>query len=182
MGYHTDFAGSLTIEPPLNQHEVSFLVDLAETRRMKRTKGPLFVKGTGMYGQDRDPDIQDYNNPHPDQPGLWCQWKPGFTGDQVQPYDPSKLEWDGGEKFYDSPEWMVYIIRNLLAPTGRDYVAKHIDEDERLQHFTFDHVVNGTIQAFGEEHDDRWDLVVVDNVVSTVYYTLSQPGSATIIG
>jgi hypothetical protein len=34
-----------------------------------------------------------------------------------------------------------------------------------LWHFTFDHVVNGTIDAQGDDPDDRWQLVVVDNEV-----------------
>lgn len=156
MGYTTEFEGHVTIEPPLNEHEVSFLKDLAETRRMNRTRGPLFVKGTGYAGQGRDEDVIDFNSPHPDQPGLWCQW---------EPVDDGTIEWNGAEKFYASEEWMGYIAI-LLGRGGQSYVRDHIDEDDRLQYFTNDHVLNGVIDAQGEEAADRWRLVVEDNVVT----------------
>lgn len=156
MGYTTEFEGHVTIEPPLNEHEVSFLKDLADTRRMNRTRGPLFVKGTDAYGQGHDPDIIEYNNSHPDQPGLWCQWVP---------VDDGTIEWDGSEKFYKAEEWMAYLAL-LLGEHGRSYVRDHLDEDDRLQYFTNDHVVNGVIDAQGEEAADRWRLVVQDNVVT----------------
>lgn len=165
MGYTTDFEGSVTIEPPLNKHEVSFLEDLNQSRRMNRTRGPLFVKGSdGTFGagQGHDGDIINYNDPDPDQPGLWCQWMPLEDG--------SGIEWDGGEKFYNSAEWMAYLVKNLLAPSAVSYIAAHADEDERLRFFTCDHVVNGTIQAQGEDNEDRWDLVVTDNKTTVVGY------------
>lgn len=171
MGYTTDFEGYVTIDPPLNEHEVSFLRDFCNTRRMNRRNGPLFVGGTGMAGQDHDADILDYNNPHPDQPGLWCQWVP--TG------DGTTLGWDGGGNFYHAAEWMKYLVENLLAPSARFYLDKHASEDERLAHFTADHTVNGEIFAQGEDSDDRWVLVVEDNVVKTaqaqVSYTDARP-------
>lgn len=157
MGYDTTFDGSIRIEPPLNASEISFLTDFAESRRMHRTKGPLFVGGGGFHGQDNEADVLNNNRPDPDQPGLWCQWVPTDDG--------TALEWDGGEKFYESPQWMKYIIEKLLAPSAQGYVARHVNEDPRLLHFTFNHVLNGEIEAQGEESNDRWWLVVKDNVV-----------------
>lgn len=171
MGYTTEFSGQVNIEPPLNEHEISFLNDLSSTRRMKRTKGPLFVRGSGSFGQGRDDDVLDHNRANGEssyigepaeeengQPGLWCQWVPTDDG--------TTLEWDGGEKFYHAAEWMKYIVTNLLSgESAKVYVGKHRGEDERLEHFTFDHVVNGTIHAQGEDTDDRWILVVEDSVV-----------------
>lgn len=165
MGYTTDFYGSVTVTPPLNDHEIGFLADFSGTRRMNRTKGPLFVKGSGDFGQGRDKDILNHNEPHPDQPSLWCQWVTE---------DGTEIEWDGGEKFYNADDWMAYIVTNLLAPSAKAYIAAHIDEDERLQHFTCDHVVNGEIQAQGEDPDDRWTLVVRNNQVQTGH-TISVP-------
>lgn len=158
MGYTTYFSGSVDIQPPLNEYEISFLEDFNKSRRMNRTKGPLFVKGSGFSGQGRDEDVLDFNNPHPDQPGLWCQWTP--TADTT-------IEWDQGEKFYYAAEWMDYIVTNLLAPSARAYIDAHIDEDERLKHFTCNHVVDGVIEADGEESDDFWQLVVKNNKVLT---------------
>lgn len=157
MGYQTYFSGEVSIEPPLNEHEISFLQDFNKTRRMHRTKGPLFIKGTGPYGQGHDDDILNFNAPDPDQPGLWCQWTPSDDG--------TMLAWDQGEKFYYAERWMKYIIENLLAPSARAYIGLHLDEDERLKHFTCDHVVDGEIYADGEESDDFWKLIVDNNVV-----------------
>lgn len=156
IGYTTDFYGSVQIVPPLNDHEIGFLEDFRSSRRMNRTKGPLFVKGDGGFGQGHDEDILDYNSPHPDQPGLWCQWFSEGGAD---------IEWDGGEKFYNAAEWMEYLVTNLFAPSARGYIADHIDEDERLRYFTCDHVINGEIEAQGEDHGDRWTLVVRNNQV-----------------
>jgi hypothetical protein len=179
MGYTTEFDGYVTIEPPLNEHEVSFLKDLASTRRMLRRNGPLFVKGGGYAGQDHEEDIINFNcssgeQPwlgardlpadwrdyfEPDgQPGLWCKWEPSDDGETIS--------WNGAEKFYDAPEWMRYIIDKLLAPSADEYLVKHNDEDERLQYFTCDHTVNGVINAEGEEQEDVWRLEVKDNIVS----------------
>lgn len=159
MGYTTDFSGSVTVTPPLNPHEVSFLKDLAQSRRMDRTKGPLYANPGDDYGQQHEDDILSYNNPHHTQPGLWLQWTPTDDG--------TEIEWDGGEKFYCSPEWMKYLIDNLLGPNGRSYVETWgpAADDPRLLKFTFDHVVHGEIEAQGEDPDDRWMLVVENNVV-----------------
>lgn len=158
MGYTTEFSGQVTIEPPLNENEISFINDLSSTRRMNRSNGPLFVGGSGYYGQGHDADVIDFNNPHRDQPGLWCQWVANDEG--------TTLSWDGGEKFYYSAEWMRYIIDNLLAPSAGSYLLEHNDEDERLRSFTYDHKLNGVIDAEGEERSDVWQLTVKDNVVS----------------
>jgi hypothetical protein len=67
---------------------------------------------------------------------IWCKWEPNEDG--------TLLTWNYDEKFYDAAEWMKYLV-DRLAATG--------------------HVLNGTIEARGEEWDDRWDLIVEDNVV-----------------
>lgn len=72
-------------------------------------------------------------------PGFWCQWIPTNDG--------AGIEWDGNEKFYHGEEWMKLIIDRFLKPWGI--------------------VGNGLILAQGEEIDDRWELIVKDNVVST---------------
>ena len=149
MGYTTDFEGTVSIEPPLNVSEISFLTEFNETRRMHRSKGPLFVRGSGAYGQGDDEDIIDNNRPHPDQPGLWCQWTPSNEGHD--------LEWDGGEKFYNSVEWMRYIIDHFLKPGA---IAKNA-----LPFLQANHVCNGEIEAEGESGDDHWKLVVENNKV-----------------
>lgn len=160
MGYTTQFEGELTIEPPLNRSEGEFISAFQETRRMAREKGPLFVGGTGFWGQGHDPDIYDYNKSPRDQPGLWCEWTVSERGD--------KLYWNGAEKFYRAEEWLIYIIDNLLAPSSEHYVKGHLDEDKRLHDFTHDHVLNGRIIARGEEETDVWGLLVENNNVIMV--------------
>lgn len=166
MGYTTDFFGEVRIEPPLNEAEVSYLQDFATTRRMDRTNGPFFVKGEGFMGQGGGPDkIINHNAPHPSQPGLWCQW--------VATDDGTAITWDGNEKFYDSVAWMEYIIREFLAPSGAATRGIKESADERFKEFTFDHTLNGVIDASGEEPSDLWRLVVTNNEVTTQSATIS---------
>ena len=222
MGYTTDFWGSVTIEPPLNEHEVSFLNDFAHTRRMARHKGAYYCLDTDNFGQNQADDVINHNgvgcvedewvdNPKhtPDlrygepgfeprmmkvtlaepicppefgtpaaQPGLWCQWVPG--GDIGGDTAPHSLGWNGTEKFYDATEWMIYLIDNFLKPDafattekGQELVA--LAGDPRLQHFTFDHVCNGVIEAQGEDSDDRWRIVVDNNEVEPQSPTVMWP-------
>lgn len=65
---------------------------------------------------------------------------------------------------------MTYLIDHFLrpgavasTPAGREHVL--LANDERLASFTFDHICNGVIDAQGEESDDRWRLVVDNNIV-----------------
>jgi hypothetical protein len=162
MGYTTEFKGSVTISPPLNAHEVSYLRKFAASRRMDRARGPFFVEGSGPFGQGPDDDIRDFNQPSSGQPGLWCKWEPTDDG--------TAIKWNGEEKFYDSAEWMTYLIDTFLKPgaaLASELVSKvpgrHYPEE--FEHFTFDHELKGVIDAQGEEQGDRWQLVVTGNIV-----------------
>ena len=152
MGYTTDFKGRIAIEPLLNNDEINYIKKFSETRRMKRELGPYFVDGSGDYGQGNDPDVLDHNNPPDGQPGSWCKWT--STG------DGKFIEWDGNEKFYDSTEWMQYLIDNFLKPNAIAFGNPGFED------FTFDHILNGEIEAQGEDPDDHWLLSVHDNIVS----------------
>lgn len=149
MGYTTEFSGFITVDPPLNEAEIAYLTKFSETRRMKRAKGPYFVDGSGFMGQGSDRDVQDHNRPPDCQPGLWCHWVPSEDG--------TDIHWDGGEKFYDSAEWMEYIINHFFKPGA---IAP-------LPFLQKNHKCNGVIKAQGEEMDDRWKLIVKDNKVTT---------------
>ncbi len=124
MGYQTTFHGSVSVEPPLNEAEISYLKDFSYT------------------------DHRFESN----VPGYWCQWVPTTDG--------TAIKWDDGEKFYDSVEWMEYIIENFLMPDG------YAQGEPALEGFTFNHVVNGIINAEGEESGDIWRLVVRNNKVT----------------
>src|SRR6478735_9098142 len=108
MGYTTEFSGQISVEPPLNAEEIAYLKRFAASRRMKRTQGPYHATDDGNFGQDDREGVLDYNEPPSGQPGLWCQWVPTDDG--------TAIEWDGGEKFYNSVEWMRYIIDHFLKP------------------------------------------------------------------
>jgi hypothetical protein len=169
MGYTTEFTGSVAVVPPLNLSEITYLRKFNETRRMSRTRGPYYVGGGGYMGQDREEDVLDYNNPDPTQPGLWCKWMPTEGGDAI--------EWDGNEKFYCSEEWMVYLIDHFLKLGA----AAASSGEQQFTGFTFDHVVNGVIEAQGEDADDMWRLVVKDNVVSSVKPTITWPDPSPVV-
>lgn len=154
MGYHTDFSGSINIEPPLNAEEIAFLEKFNKTRRMDREQGPYYVEDNGdcfmqVTGKS---GIRNVNKPPAGQPGLWCQWAPSENG--------TYLEWDQGEKFYDAEEWMEYLIDYFLKPGCR--------ARSELPFLQANHICNGEIRADGEEHGDIWKLVVKDNVVKRV--------------
>ena len=159
MGYTTEFYGKINVTPPLNEDEITYLRLFNKTRRMDRKKGPYFVGGKGDYGQDKEEDVRDYNQPPKGQPGLWCQWVPSEDG--------SGIEWDGNEKFYESEEWMAYIIDHFLKPGA---IAKTVEKNGSVKFV--DHVCNGVIEAQGEDRGDIWKLVVKDNKVQRVdgYY------------
>ena len=153
MGYTTEFVGSISITPPLNQQEIDYLEKFSETRRMDCEQGPYYVDRGGLAGQDNsDPGIRDYNRPPAGQPGLWCNWVPTEDGTAIQ--------WNEAEKFYNSKEWMAYLIDHFLR-SGAHAAGE-------LHFLQANHVLNGTIKAQGEDIEDRWKLVVEDNVVSRV--------------
>lgn len=141
MGYTTEFQGQISVTPPLNPEEVAFLTKFNESRRTGRANGPYSVEGEG-----------DGNQPLKGQPGIWCQWVPTDDG--------KAIEWDGGEKFYASEAWMTYLIDHFLKP-GAIAAAQ-------LPFLQANHTLNGVIKAQGEEMNDRWKLVVTDNVVSRI--------------
>lgn len=165
MGYTTDFDGQIDVVPALNVQELRFLEKFADTRRMDREKGPYYVDSGGMAGQAHEGDIRNYNKPPDGQPSLWCQWVPNDDGDG--------LVWNQEEKFYESPEWMAYLIQHFL---GTNPLAKA--ELPFLQ----GHVLNGTISAQGEEPSDRWLLHVKDNQVTVEELVAMPSGKIQIIG
>lgn len=143
MGYTTEFSGKIEISPPLNQEEINFINAFSQTRHMTREENEYFIDTNG------DGKVIDYNTPPKGVPGLWCQW--------VVTEDGKFIEWDGNEKFYNAVKWMEYIIDHFIASCA---IAK-----EHLPFLQANHTCNGKIFAQGEEIDDRWTLVVRNNVV-----------------
>jgi hypothetical protein len=160
MGYTTDFIGAVEIHPPLNAAEIEYLTRFANTRRMQLKEGPYFVGQGGFMGQDEGPNVIDYNEHADGQPGLWCQWVPVDGG--------RALAWNGTEKFYDSDQWMAYLIDHFLRPGAK--AAK--SGEAQFKDFSFDHACSGLIVASGEAFPDLWKLVVIENRVRTMRYEL----------
>lgn len=129
---------------------------------MHRVSGPYTIKHDRigrLAGERDDPDVVDINTPPPGQPGLWCNWIPVEQG--------RAIEWNEGEKFYNAAEWMAYLIDHFLRPGA---LASQVDS-KLFEGFTFDHIVNGQIEAQGEDSEDRWVLIVEDNEVSVAEAT-----------
>lgn len=157
MGYTTEFTGTVRIEPPLNDAEREYLTTFSRSRRMSRPGGRYALDGPDDEGLDVD--LQ--NRPPHGQPGLWCQWVPTDDG--------AELHWDGQEKFYRSSAWMAYLIDTFLRPGSRLQQELKYDKDRELtaqfSRFTFDHVLNGTVVARGQD-GAAWRIEVVDNEVA----------------
>ena len=161
MGYSTEFSGVINIKPPLNEKEIEFLRKFNDTRRMTRNQGPYYVEdeseGYGYLGVNMNKG--EHNQPPPDQPGLWCHWVSSDHG--------RFMLWDAGEKTYDFAEWMKYLIEH--------FVCSNPNAKSELP-FLQSHVLNGTIEAKGEEGNDRWDLIVRDNKVFVRNYEFKASG------
>jgi hypothetical protein len=177
MGYTTDFSGYFTLDAPLTEKQARYINEFSGTRRMKRATGslenlpppqygtrhhevtrlvetlpdpvreavglPVGPEGAYFVGNPDDGTILDHNEPPEGQPGLWCQWIAVEDDDAYY----TRIEWDGGEKFYKYVEWLEYIIEHFLKP--------------------WDRVLNGEVQWFGEDHGDTGIIVVKDNEVTT---------------
>lgn len=146
MGYSTDFEGQFNLNKQLDNKIHKYLVLFNESRRMGRNlDGAFGIEGEFYtFGDDKDiffnrqdSNIIDHNKAPVTQPGLWCQWVPSEDGNSI--------EWDGGEKFYNYTEWIVYLINKILAPNG--------------------YVLNGKVDYFGEERGDVGVIEIKDNVV-----------------
>lgn len=90
---------------------------------------------------------------------AYCDWVPSADG--------TKLLHNGAEKSYGAQEWVHYIISNCLMPGAVMQGYPMLAELSRYRGFTFDHILNGTVAARGENADDRWQLIVTDNIVTT---------------
>lgn len=153
MGYTTDFDGSFTCTPALNENQIAYLEEFSNTRRMMRNVAilatmsdplreavglPLGEEGEFFVGgESNKSSILEYNAPPSTQPGLWCQWVPADGG--------TSIEWDGNEKFYNYIEWIKYINEKFLKPWGI--------------------VLEGTVSWSGENSGDVGVIVAKDGKI-----------------
>lgn len=159
MGYTTEFKGAFQLSQPATTEQIAYINEFSNSRRMARNvavlqqlyqgkhglngnygkQGEYFAFPGDNFGQNNDASILDYNTPPNTQPGLWCKWELNDEG--------TELQWDGGEKFYDYPEWVRYLIDNFFMPWGI--------------------LLNGEILWQGEDISDRGLLIVENNCVRT---------------
>lgn len=149
MGYSTEFRGQIEVSPPLSKKEREYLLAFNRTRHCRKDGSPYAVdppskKKAQLIGIPYEsPEEMDHNRAASGQPGLWCHWIPNQDG--------TAIVWDGGEKFYDSLEWMQYLIDHFIGPNP---IAR-----KELK-FIQPHTLKGIILAQGDNMLDRWELVV----------------------
>lgn len=157
MGYTTKFDGIFTLDQPLFDSQVLYLLEFAGTRHMKRNTAllqnvpdlarvavglPLGKDGAYFVNQKWDEEndwisVVDYNLPPSGQPGLWCQWIPTHDGRGIQ--------WNGGEKFYHYIAWLQYLIVHFLEP--------------------WCYLLNGSVKWIGEDPLDTGYITVENNLI-----------------
>lgn len=172
MGYDTRFEGHFLLSKKVGKEFYSYINAFNRTRHMYRDvsliienfpdwmersyKGDLGLDGAYFICEDgkRTPDVIDYNKSTYGVPNLWCQWrlfsdkeKELLSGDveEAEAY----LAWDGGEKFYDSLEWLEYLIKHFFSKEGI--------------------TLTGAALSVGEEFGDSTYICAVDNHTTTEY-------------
>jgi hypothetical protein len=161
MGYDTSFDGFFSVTPTLKDDHRKYLKAFSNTRRMRRDPrkailfndplrekvglpigedGCFFVGGKGLFGDEEDKSVINYNIPPLSQPGLWCKWKPDEEG--------GKIEWNGVEKFREYIPWISYLIKKFLAP--------------------WRYKLNGTVRWYGEREFDKGKIVIDKNLITVV--------------
>ena len=94
-----------------------------------------------------------YNGTAVGQPGLWCDWVPCWDG--------CCLAYNGVEKFYNPVAWLRFLINHFLKPGAHASTS----DDPLFQHFTFDHVLDGTVVGCRRDNKELFAITVVHNLV-----------------
>lgn len=167
MDYDEMFSGKIGINPPLNQHEISYLKDFScHTRHLDHKDGPLRVSKS-LYDDVPDGTI-DYNKPHPSQPWLWCDFESNDAG--------TELIWTHAEKTRAPIEWIHYLIDALFSKNAKEYVEAYYNseysDDKRLNYFTFDHIFNGEMTIPTGEFGLKTMLIIKNNELMVMHAEL----------
>ena len=89
-----------------------------------------------------------------DEPDSHCDFIPDNSG--------KFIKWDGTEKTSDAVEWVQFLINHFLKEGA---IASNCSSSE-FEEFTFNHVLNGELEADGEKSGDLWLLKVANNRVT----------------
>lgn len=162
MTYTTRYEGQLLIEPPLNRWEVKALTAFFRGRRIRTLGGPLDSRCL----PSGHPEVVDYNKPPEGQPSLHCDLEVSKDG--------AFMRWGGdSDSGSDLDKWITYVIDHLLKEDAefnireRNFDLTGLSDEDPLRYFSFDHYVNGILEAEAPE-GDTWKIYVIDNEVSVV--------------
>ncbi len=168
MGMNTQYLGALTIVPPLNPEETTWLRAFAQTHRELHPDDPYAVP---MNPRAEYATLTDDSPPHwpaasaraaAVPPLARCDWQPTISG--------THLRWVEMEKSNTAEIEIAYLIDHFLRPGA----LAASDDRPDFADFTFDHVVNGIIA--GERDDGRLFLLnVTDNEVREVVLVREEP-------
>lgn len=154
MGYSTWFDGELTPNKPFKKEFINYINAFSEKLHEPRDveiikrSDPDWTKhcldgNLGPYGMYY---VGDFKEGTIDRsaakgytcPGYWCNW---YINEET-----GVVEWDGGDKFYQYTDWLIYLIENFFEPAG--------------------YILNGEFFWTGEESEDRGKISVINNKVS----------------
>lgn len=153
MGHTTDFIGHIDIAPSLNSDEIAYLTAFSESRRCERPGGAYAVPGNPRAEDSSAFSGDSYGRTPVGQPGLWCDWVPCWDG--------CCLAFNGAEKFYSPVAWLRYLIDHFLRPEAHASAS----DDPLFQHFTFDHVLDGTVVGCRRDNKELFAITVARNQV-----------------
>lgn len=125
MGYNTEFQGEFMLDRALEPEHEKLLEKMRDEDR-----------------ESQEPWDADESNELKGAPYYNCQWYYDRQG--------KSIAWDGGEKFYDSVEWLEFLIHNLFKKFG--------------------YTLSGQCYWRGEDFLDLGLIIVKDNVVEIVEF------------
>jgi len=179
MGYHTDFEGEWTIEPPLTPAHRAYLSEFAQTdhvyydvAKVSKLPDPLriavglplgeggcFFTGLQVPGPAFTPEGIELQGRTPRLSEIRADesvgrghpgGQPGYWCQWVPNADGTELSWDGGDKFYEYVEWIEYLVETFFTPWG--------------------YTLSGEVEWFGEDRADHGKIEIIDNNQIIVYH------------
>ena len=159
MGYTTWFEGGLTPNKPFKKEFVNYINAFSEkwhepedVEIIKRFD-PDWAKhcldgNLGPYGMYYVGSFDEgsFNKGIIDRSAAKGYTCPGYRCNWCINEETGVVEWDGGEKFYQYTDWLIYLIENFFEPAG--------------------YILNGEFIWIGEDSEDRGKISVVNNKVS----------------
>ena len=159
MGYTTWFEGGLTPNKPFKKEFVNYINAFSEkwhepedVEIIKRFD-PDWAKhcldgNLGPYGMYYVGNFDEgsFNKGIIDRSAAKGYTCPGYRCDWCINEEAGVVEWNGGEKFYQYTDWLIYLIENFFEPAG--------------------YILNGEFIWIGEDSEDRGKISVVNNKVS----------------